>query len=164
MSELTRDSTDLELGEHPHFEQRWRRVQRLIFGFLGLLVLGGVVGFLGSGPLALHRLQDPEATIDVPRFTRARAPQKIVVEPTGFGQGPLTVQIDKTLTSKFGVESIEPRPLAVSTGAGGSTYAFTVTPGGGAIEITSKPNQPGLLRGAIRINGRRHEITQLVWP
>ncbi|HTU90761.1 MAG TPA: hypothetical protein VMF69_11850 [Gemmataceae bacterium] len=51
MQTLSR-TEDIEAGCDPEFERRWWRIQRIIWGILVLLLLAGVAGVFGHGPLS----------------------------------------------------------------------------------------------------------------
>jgi hypothetical protein len=55
--------------------------------------------------------------------------------------------------------------VASTIDADGTLLVFDTSPGGrGAIEISAKPDKPGLVRGTIRVDGRIVPVTQLIWP
>jgi hypothetical protein len=164
VSGLSDDGSRVEVTQHPHFERHWRAVQRIIFGFMSVLLLAGVLGLLGSGPLARAAVEYPDAKVEVQRFGRAGAPQQIAIEPGDVTAGRLIIQVDKELATKLGLEAMAPAPSDSSTGLDGTQFIYAATAGGGAIALKGKPEMPGLVRGVIAVNGHSQTVTQIVWP
>jgi hypothetical protein len=164
MNDLSDRGSNLEITQHPHFERHWRRVQTIIIAIMAALLVAGLLGLLGSGPLSRTALDYPEAKVKYQRFGRAGAPQQIEVEARDVAAGPLSVQIDKSLATKLGLEAVAPPPSSSTTGMGGTQYVYSAAAGGGMITLRGKPQMPGLVRGVIAINGRSENISQIVWP
>jgi hypothetical protein len=164
MAALSGEHADLELGEHPQFERTWQRFQTVIFGLLMLLVVAALLGVFGSGPFAFARSEDGYARVEFQQFASARSQSRLQIEVLNPASAQLSVWIDRKLAKKMGIETAKPQPIASFVEGGGTRYVFPTGAGGGAIEFSGKPMEPGFSRGTIFIDGRSHSLHQLVWP
>jgi hypothetical protein len=164
---LSAEGSELEIGEHPHFERRWRIIQTMIFSVLALLVLAAVTGLFGSGPLTnrTSAFAGTAFTLHYPRFARARATADIVIEPRNASAGQVAVHLDRSLAEAMRIEKTSPSVITSGSDADGTLYIFMLAPGAsGRIELQEKPGKPRLVRGRISVNGQAQSVTQIIWP
>jgi hypothetical protein len=167
MMAVTAAGADLQIGEHPRFEARWRFIQTLIFSLMVLLIIAGLAGISGAGPLATKRETVPGApfVIEYPRFARTRAPERIIVRPHAVAAGQIVLHLDQELMDKLRIKEISPQPLASAIDESGIQFLFAVGPGAnGTIMMQGQPGMPGIARGRISINGRERIFHQIIWP
>lgn len=128
----------MQLEEDPDFQTRSWRVQRLVW-FLGLLVLiAGLLGFVGGGPLSADELELTGGTrIHYPKFARFDHEERLRIEfPSG---GPAQILIGGELQHSA-EPSVQPEQALVS--ANGILYQFKQT-SGGEVEFRFQPQRAG---------------------
>jgi hypothetical protein len=164
MTGISAEGAKLEIEEHPQFERVWRMLQTIIFGVLMLLVVAALLGLFGSGPAAFARSEDGYARVKFQQFASARSQSRLQVEVPNPASAHISVWIDRDLARTMGIETVKPSPIASVVEASGTRYLFPAGAGGGAIEFSAKPMEPGFSRGTIMVDGRSHSLHQLIWP
>jgi hypothetical protein len=129
----------MQLEEDPDFQTRSWRVQRLVW-LLGLLVLvAGLLGFTGGGPLSAGELElTGGAQVHYPKFARFDHEERIRIKfPVN---GPAQILIGGELQ-----HSIEPlaQPAQVFLAGEGIWYRFDRTGPGGEVEFSFQPELAG---------------------
>jgi hypothetical protein len=168
MPSLSAQGANIELGEHPRFERRWHRLQAMLFAAFVLVVLGACAGVFGSGPLATVKV--PVAgrgvTLEYQRFARARAPESLIVHiDQRPGKSTLDLMVDAGLTKWLNLQTFSPKPVQAVVSERGVTYRFALDPAAsGDVRIEAKPQDFGLARGVISVDGQAMPISQIVWP
>jgi hypothetical protein len=127
---------ELEINQDlPHQRHEWT-IERVGWIAIVLLLLAGLAGLLGPGPLSQARASDQEATLGVEynRFEHYQAPSilKIHLGPGTSSEGQVRLWINRDFIENIQLEHIDPEPESMEVGSDRITYVFKV----------SDPNQP----------------------
>ena len=99
-----------DTGYDYNFEQRWCSLERSLWlAFCGVILIG-LLGFLGRGPLNHSKLQRPDhSTVKYERVLRYHTPTLLELQlPVIDGRAELT--LDKADADKLGLKQIVPQP------------------------------------------------------
>lgn len=147
---------------------RWKwRLQHLGWAVIALLVLAGVAGLFGSGPLSSTTRAADGLTLEFDRFIRRGTPFKIKVSisiPPGSTRAELSLPRD--YLGSLRVSSILPVPIQVVSGLERTKFLFAVDPASDlmVVDIHAEPTEAGVLKAELIGDGARLEFTQLIWP
>lgn len=140
-------------------------IQTLLFCIFALLVIAGLAGIFGSGPLATREMVMPAAVVEFPHFARARSPESVIIRPRGADEGHINIHIDRTLVDALRIETIAPQPASATVDETGILYTFgSAASAQGPISFKAQPQSPGLIRGRISIDGHDQSCSQIIWP
>jgi hypothetical protein len=159
----------LQITHDLEFQQREWRVQRAAWG-LGLLILiAGLLGLLGGGPLSHVATASGPVTVEYERFVRKRAPTAMTlrIAPDAVAAGEVAVWLDRAFLDKVAVERVSPEPASMAAGAGRVIYRFALVEPTGPAEVvfTLQPEEPGLARGRLGIvDGVELAFDQFIFP
>jgi hypothetical protein len=145
---------EFEVGHDPGFEARWWMVEKASWAVMLALLIAGVIGLFGRGPLAQHSVSAGTTEIRYERVLRYKTPTVITVNTTAAAAGgDLHVFVNRALLSRVQLERIVPQPIATFPRSDGALFLFR--PSGPSAEITlvEQPGQVGVVRGAIAVEG-----------
>ncbi|HJU67539.1 MAG TPA: hypothetical protein VJ650_04755 [Gemmatimonadaceae bacterium] len=116
MSEPKRVGTIEVDQDLDHARSLWR-VQRIGWLLMLLLIVGGVLGLFGNGPLAEDRAQAGALTFDYDRFARHGALSELRAEvgPRALQSDTLKLWMTRSYLEAVELESIVPEPESVET-------------------------------------------------
>ena len=159
----------MHLGYDPQIENGWVRIQRVAWGVMAVLVLGGIAGIFGRGPLSTAQAStaDGAVTVRYERFARFRTPSQSVITVTQPQTAALRVHVAGAWLAALPAQSLDPRPAEEIPVAGGTDFVFAAEAGSGPVRITltQQAAKAGLVRGEITVQGERPvAVTQFVWP
>ena len=162
---------DLEIEQDHDFQRRYWRLQRAGWIALSLVLLAGMLGLFGSGPLAGATVGAPDSPLrlEYDRFGRIDAPSTLtaLVRPSTGRPGEAIVHLDRGFTDSFQIERVQPMPERTEAGPDHSVYAFRVTGPGEPVRVTFRlrPEQIGPQTGRARVDGGSWlTFTQFVFP
>ena len=168
---VTIERTDgLESGENVDFQQRWWRLESICYPIFALLILAGLAGVFGRGPLSRTSAGSSDAAprVDYERFARFRTPTVLVVHAaSSAGDSTLTVRITGAMTERIPVSRIVPQPAVQRPVPGGQQYVWRA---GSATDTTSirfvlEPGKVGRSEGSVQINDAAPlQLSQFVYP
>ena len=144
---------DLEIEQDHDFQRRSWRLQRAGWIVLVLVLLAGMLGLFGSGPLAHATVGAPGAPLrlEYDRFCRNEAPSTLtaLLRPSTSRPGEAILHLDRGFTDHFQIERVQPTPDRTEAGPDHSVYAFRVTGPGEPVRVTFRlrPEQIGPLTG-----------------
>ena len=168
MGELRRIG-DLEIDQDLDAQRREWRIEKLAWTCFALLILAGLSGLLGSGPLAnaVAGEEGSELWVEYPRFARHLAPVKMRVVAARAGKDEVRLWIDRDYAERLELERISPEPDSVESLADRDVYAFR--PGSGAgplvIELSFELTYVGFSNARLgTLDGPSVEFRQLVYP
>jgi hypothetical protein len=124
-----------EIEEDLPFQHRNWRAQRIGWALLGAVVLAGLAGLLGSGPLS--SAQDSGGaglTVEYERFVRHGAQSKIEVI-VGKPANTVRIAISRSFLEASEMRQILPAPLQARAGDGFVVYVFERA-GSGPMHVT----------------------------
>lgn len=159
-------SDGLQLDEDRALQERLWTLERVVHGLLWLIVLLGLAGLAGAGgPLSRATAAGEAGTVDYPRILRWRTTDEIELR---FADGARTHRLALAGgdLQRITVEGVQPEPSR--TLAGNDMLVFDLeTDGrpGATAALRLRPDQPGLIRLAIRLDdGAPAAVTMLVLP
>ena len=162
---------EIDVGMHERFEQRWWQVEKIGWGVMLLLVLAGLSGVFGRGPLsrATAEASDGSAKVEYERFARNHTPASLAVTLRGAALQPprATVWLSRELTASMPVSRVEPQPVSAAPHADGTTWTFDVPAAtdSATVRFVVEPASPWRKRGQLRAGtGAAVELPIFVYP
>lgn len=168
---LTTDGHDagLEVEYDEAFHQRMWRVRRV--GWLGmvLLVLAGVGGLLGGGPMSRAEVLDPHGLrIEHARFARAEAPQTLQAHIPAPAADGYRLAVSREFLDRVRIDSVVPHPLRAEALVDRVVYVFAGQSPTAAAAVATfhfTPRSMGLVRASFGVPGLAPlTIWMLVYP
>jgi hypothetical protein len=149
--------------------------QRVGWGLMLLLVLAGLAGLFGRGPLAHGRAGaagDP-IRLEYERVTRHQSPSqlRVFVAPAALAGDTARVWVDRRYLAGVDVELIDPEPVESTVEPDRVVYAFLARADRGEAEISfriradkywARPGAVGIAGGAA--SRQRLTFNQIVLP
>ena len=139
--------TPAQLDREMEFQRREWTVQRIGWAAMALVILAGLAGLFGSGPLGEATASSGSLQVDYPRFARKRlsAQVELTVGAAGIRDGRVALWLDRAFLDRVEVERVVPEPESVAADGGRVVYRFAVEPGAGeaSIRFTVEPGSPG---------------------
>ncbi|WP_043502512.1 hypothetical protein [Georgenia sp. SUBG003] len=160
---------DLDINQHERFQQREWAANRLGWVLLGLFIVAGLVGLLGTGPLSWTTTDSRNGvlTLEHDRVTHYEADDTITltVAPDAVVDGTVTVQLTGSWPSGVDVQSISPEPAEQRAVPDGLVLEVPVE-GGGDVEISVnfRAQEIGTLSGDVAVGDDTVSFSQFVMP
>lgn len=162
---------DLQLDADPRTAHDSSAVrQRVAWAVLALVLVAGLAGLLGPGPLSWASAATPDGLVEVghSRFVRhiADTSLELRVLPDPRQPGTARVWISSEYLAAVNVQQVTPEPDTWTAMGGGVELAFPADgPDPVTVQIEIRPDDLFLLRGAIGVPGRQPvEFWQFVHP
>lgn len=156
------------VGEDMAFQHRVWRAQRLGWVGLAALVLLGLAGAFGNGVLAVATSRSPDGAVEVKweRIERVGRDSVFRIRSLAPRDGPLLLLLADGLAEGAEARSVTPLPASESRGPGRHWLRFDPPENGGPAEIVLKlrSDRPGILRGAIVLDGSSVPLRLFVLP
>ncbi|MEW6443740.1 MAG: hypothetical protein AB1640_22590 [bacterium] len=153
-----------------HQRREWI-FERIGWLLMGLLILGGLAGLSGPGPLSHATTGDPGSSVwaEYNRFERKQAPAILKVHvATGVASGDtVRLWIDRKFIEKIEIRHMDPEPRAVLAGTDRMTFVIGVTDAGSETLVTChfEPNEHGPLPARLGLEGARElRFSQFIYP
>lgn len=170
MEPLSR-TEDIETGCDPKFERHWWRIQRIVWVILVLMLLAGVVGFFGHGPLSEATIHPPGSQLQVhyDRLARRETPSllKVRLEKEALADGTVRIHLNRALLDRMQLKDIVPAPLATEPLADGARFIFQTDPtrDSAVVLFTENPTKPGFVEAEVTVEGAEPvRFRQFVYP
>lgn len=165
-----RMARDLEIEQDLTFQRREWRVQRVAWVVLALLLLLGLVGAFGDGPLSRRTLRSPDGrlVVRVQAMERHRSPSAIVlrVRPED-GKDTVQVWLNREFAEHQHFETIHPEPESVTVGQDRLVYEFSVGGADDVVEIAFDSLPEGIGAKHVQlglVDGPSVAFGQFVFP
>jgi hypothetical protein len=162
---------DIEAGCDLPFERRWWRVQRISWVILPLLLLGGVMGLFGHGPLSKATAHPSGSQLEVryDRLARRETPSllQLRVDKAALASGRLRIRLNRELVDHMQLKQIVPTPLAAEPLADGARFLFQTDPtrDSAFIVFSENPSAPGIVEAEVTVEGAEPvRFRQFVYP
>lgn len=162
---------DLESGCDLSFERRWWRIQRVGWVILSLLLVGGVAGVFGHGPLSKATVHPPGSGLQVryDRLARRETPSllELRLEKAALASGQVRIRLNRALVERMQLKQIVPPPLAAEPLADGARFVFPTDPtrDSAFIIFTENPATPGIVDGVVTVEGAKPvSFRQFIYP
>jgi hypothetical protein len=149
------------------FQKREWAWQRAGWLALGLLILAGLSGVLGGGPLAEASLRNASGDLKYQRFVRRHADSEWELTLRGGAvAGRADITFDAAFASHFKIVAIQPEPASGSLSGGRWIYSFDVGEAGESLVVFHiQPQHVGRHEGTISVNGGEpFTFWQLTYP
>ena len=161
----------IQINEDRAHQRREWAIERAGWGVMALLLLAGLLGLLGNGPLGRAQAGTPGTlTVDYDRLQRAKAPTayRFDIAPSVARDGAVRVRLADTLLEEAQIDAIIPEPASVRAGPGFTEFEFAMAPGGDRsrrVVIEYHPTTFGAVRGEIRVAGAEPlQVDHFVFP
>lgn len=148
---------EIAVGEDLEFQRRWWRFERIVWGFLLLVLVADVLGLFGRGWLskAERHSTDGALTLHYEWVERASTPSIMTLD---FGNpaihdGRVQFYVSSSVVRPLGAQRISPQPQSSTIGDGGITYTFPATAAPMTVQIELMPSFPGIHPFEIRVPG-----------
>lgn len=162
---------DIEAGCDPDFECRWWRIQRILWGILVLLLLAGVAGLLGHGPLseATAHPRGSQLQVRYDRLARRETPSslRLRLEKGALTSGFVRIHVNRALLDHMQLKQIVPTPLEAEPLADGARFLFRTDPtrDSAVIIFVENPASPGFVDAEVAVEGAEPVcFRQFVFP
>lgn len=162
---------DIEAGCDLPFERRWWRLQRVSWIILSFLLLGGMAGLFGHGPLSKATLHPPGSALEVryDRLARRETPSllELRLEKSALVSGRVQILLNRALVDKMQLKQIVPVPLLAEPRADGVRFVFQTDPScdSAFIVFSENPTTPGLVDAEVTVEGADPvHFRQFVYP
>ncbi|MCC7023564.1 MAG: hypothetical protein IT338_12105 [Thermomicrobiales bacterium] len=170
MAEIKRVDS-LEIGEDLDFTRRQWRIQRIGWVAFLLILVFGLAGGFGGGPLSHTTATAGALTLDYQRFARQRGPTSLEfrIAPAAAmpGDDQVAVWIATDFLDAIDLEGIEPDPAESLAGADRVVYHFALADPSRPAQITFayQPATVGMVSIHAGIVGRDElAVGQFTWP
>lgn len=160
---------DLEIDQDLDFQKKEWRVERIGWVIMGLILLAGLFGLFGQGPLSAVTAGNNPLEVTYGRFERLLSPVAVEIQalPADPGAQDLRVMVDRDWLSNYQVSRISPEPDSIELTPDTQIFVFKVNQAGQPLQITFdlQPQKIGMHRGQIGLeNGPEVQLNQFVYP
>lgn len=151
-----------------HQRRVWK-FERIGWGAMGLVLLAGLLGLFGGGPLS-HKVQgNAEFRVEYQRFERNHSPTiiKAQVGPHGVKEGKIRLVLSQELLEKIRINHVDPEPESVEAQGKNFIYEFKAKAEAApsAIIFHFEMNTLGKVEGSIGLEeGPAYRLKQFVFP
>jgi hypothetical protein len=163
----TRQSGDLQINEDLAFQRRDWFAQRIGWGVLGLVLVAGLLGLTGSGPLSrVTRSDGGSLTVEYDRFVRHGSLANLTFRTRPGAVTDARIAIDRGFLVANDLQRLVPEPDTTRSRGDEIEFAYEVAPGGALnARWTFEPEDIGRHTTTVRLNdGAPVEIRQFTYP
>ena len=149
------------------FERGWNRLQRTIEIMTTAVVIAGLAGLFGTGPLSSAVASLP-ATISISyerilRRTKQSDMTITLIRPASRSQ--IEIELPTRFLDEMDIVSTSPRSAATRAEADGVTYVFDLGAARrGQITFALKAKGLGAFTSSVRADGMQVDLHQFIWP
>jgi hypothetical protein len=162
---------ELQLTEDLTFQRREWVIQRLGWAAMAVLLVAGVLGFFGSGPVSDRSVsaQDGAAQVSYSRFGRFGAPGTLLIELRDAQpdtSGTVQLGLSRDYAEGVRIEQVVPEPESVKTEEDWLVYEFALdAPALLRVSIEFMFEHRGELSGEVRFpDGATLTFEQFIHP
>jgi hypothetical protein len=161
----------IQIDEDSKYQQREWRFERAGWAVMGVLLIAGLLGLLGYGPLSRTQAGTPAGLmVTYDRMQRASAPTeyRFRVAQSLAHDGELRLRFDDALLDELELDSILPEPVQMRAGPGYTEFVFAMADAGESparLQFQFKPATFGHVRGHVSTDGAEPlVIDQIIFP
>ena len=164
-----RQTHGLQINEDLRFQRRDWLTQRVGWCALGLIVLAGLAGLFGSGPLShVSTTNGRGLAVEYERFVRhgAHTDLKVRVEPETIVSDQVRISLSRQYLLSHDLLSVVPEPTSDQRVGNDIEYVFAAA-SGQALEVrwTIEPDELGAHAASVRFNsGPPAAFVQFTYP
>jgi hypothetical protein len=161
---------DLEVPQDLAFQRRAWTFERIGWVAMALVLLAGIAGVWGEGPLAQAEAvsRDGSYSVEYARFARHQAPEAIRVTLTAGAAGQeARLSIDRDYADGMQVEEVYPEPESVEAGPDEVIYVFSLAEEGTAATVVFSVLYDDIGRNGGEITLEGHppvKLSQFIYP
>ena len=154
------------MAESTVFMRRNWRVQLAGWAIMVLVVLLGLAGLFGRGPLTRRDASVPGLTLQYQRVLRLEATESLEFTLESRPAADALLELDSVFVSRTEIERIIPEPREIVVSAEGHRLSFPAAGGGSlAVRLVFVPKKLGRLRARFGIpGGAQLPVSFLVIP
>jgi hypothetical protein len=161
----------IEVGFDRNFERRWYWVQRTGWVVMIALLIAGVAGLLGRGPLSQAKTASPDGQIQVSyeRLAHFRTPAviEVFINQNVLQTGQVRLEVNGALMDGVRIQRVIPQPVSTSPLPDGAIFVFPVdaTEGQAKITLVQEPGTVGLQTCTVSVNQSASvQFNQFIFP
>lgn len=162
---------EIEAGCDLPFERRWWTIQRICWGVMFLLLVGGVAGLFGGGPLGKAVTHPPGSKVEVHYEWLARRERPTILrlnlDKQAIASGQVHVRLNEEFVNRLRIKQIIPEPVSTEPLADGARYTFRTDPtlDSATVVFIQDPSSPGIVEGEIAVGDAAPvHVRQFVYP
>lgn len=160
-----------DINQDLDFSRREWRVERVGWVIIALLVLAGLLGLLGRGPLTEKVAHDANRLASVEYYSidhaAAASELRVHLEPDVTTADTVRLALNAAYLERIEIESIEPEPSAQELAGDGIVFVFDVAEPGQPVDLSLQYHFIGYGRATGRIaieGGPQLSFSQFVLP
>ena len=136
------------------FMRRNWQVQRVGWVLMALVVLLGLAGLFGRGPLTRRDASAPGLALQYQRVLRLEATESLEFTLEARREGEAGLELDSGFVNRTQIERIIPEPREISVSPAGQRLSFPAAGSGSlAVRVLFVPKKLGRLRGRFGTPG-----------
>lgn len=160
---------DLEIDQNLGYARKAWRVQRAGWAGMALMVVGGLAGLFGNGPLAAAHVQARGVELEYDRLARYDASTSLEVQmaPVALVGDTARIWLDRRYMAEVEIEEIMPEPDRMATVGDTVWLEFLAGRATGPVrlKIDIRPRRAGLRTGHLgTAGGAAVEFRQFIYP
>jgi hypothetical protein len=160
----------LDIEEDMNFQRKSWAFQRFGWVLFALIVLGGLLGLLGEGPLSKTTVTGQSGfRIEYDRFTHRASGTDITINPGDApisSEGTIEIEFSQDFLKDYTIDRSIPEPDSESLSGDKLVYSYKVDDGGPAqIVLHIQPEKAGIYHAEIGIkDADAVTIDQIIYP
>lgn len=152
----------MTIDEDPAIQRRVWIGQRVGWVLIAVIVVAGLVGVFGSGPLSSSSAEIPNLRVEYERFARLQQPTRLKCVSIG-SPTKAEIAINRDFVDAVRVDAIMPTPIHIESAGHWMVYRFAGA-SLGAVTFDFTPTEFGILDAVIRTTTDTIAFRQLVYP
>lgn len=168
MSEANRTEGADTVGEVPGLQRREWRIERIGWVLMAAVVIAGLLGVWGHGPLSSAEARSGRLAVTYERFTRNVGQSELIVRaaPGSAEGGLIRVRISQDYLATNQVQAITPEPASTEAAAGDLVFEFPAKDQSGLVlRIDTRPTGGmGVRKAKVSVLNESVRIRQFVYP
>lgn len=163
-----RTAHQLQVDQDLKFEKAEWKAERVGWIVMAILLLAGLAGLLGPGPLSARVAGDPASRlwIEYNKFERRESPCKVILHVTP-GSTTSRIRFSQDFVRNVQIEHVDPEPERTEAAIDGYSFpfAFRDTRTESVVTVYYRPDKIGTLDTEVTVeNGPSVRFSQIVYP
>jgi hypothetical protein len=162
---------DIEAGSALEFQQRWWRLERVVWAVMTLVLIAALAGAFGRGTLARASAgaRGGPLWVEYERLARFRTPTTLQVHLGGAAlRGPTTsIVLRGDAVGRLPVQRVVPQPVTSVPVSDGTLYTFQLAAptDSATVRFVLEPGRAGRSRATVAATGAPAvALSQFVYP
>ena len=163
-SKISPISHNLELDEDLTLFGKGKRVQHIGWVVMVILLLMGILGMFGSGPLSYKTYKGTNASIEFERFLRFEHELHMTIKGKAIN-GQLLIAFESEYFKKLQIGQINPMPVDFQHKDGYVLYTFKADNAAeNTIRFYFSPEGEGSVKGKVIVNKEQFSLKHFIYP